>query len=149
MGRNNLRKKYIEAHPDEDVSNKQAHHVIPVEILKKLYGCDEAELPKTFNEEWNCLMLPTDTSQEFVHRGSHSGYTAFIQWLIDDISHGNITDANRMNILQTVAAIIRTFCEVNMEQFIKMNLEGTIDNIEEYAKIAELLCENANNQNKQ
>lgn len=137
MKRGNLRKNYINAHPHEDVSNKQAHHVIPVELLMELHNCSEAALPETFNEEWNCLMLPTDQSAEFVHRGSHSWYTAFVRWLINDISHGEITDANRMDIITTTAAVIRTFCECNMEQFIQMNLGGKIDDIETYAKIVE------------
>lgn len=137
MNRGNLRANYIAAHGEEAARNKQAHHVIPVEILKDLYDCDESDLSETFNEEWNCLMLPTDTSQEFVHRGSHSWYTAFIRWLINDISQGRLTDANRMDTLKTVAAIIRTFCEENMAQFIAMNLGGKINDIATYAKIVE------------
>lgn len=137
MDRRNLRANYIAAHGEEAARNKQAHHVIPVEILKELYGCDEADLPETFNEEWNCLMLPTDASQEFVHWGSHPWYTNFIRWQINNISQGNITE----DTLKTVATVIRTFCEENMEPFLEMKLNGTINNIEDYAKIVEFAYE--------
>lgn len=133
MNRGNLRANYIAAHGEEAARNKQAHHVIPVEILEELYHCDEAALPETFNETWNCLMLPTDASQEFVHWGSHPWYTNFIRRQINDICQGNITE----DTLKEVAAVIRTFCEENMEPFIEMKLGGKINDIETYARIVE------------
>ncbi|MCM1325637.1 MAG: AHH domain-containing protein [Bacteroidales bacterium] len=131
MKRSNLRANYIEAHGEAAARNKQAHHVIPVEILKELYDCTEAALPETFNEEWNCLMLPTEQSAEFVHWGSHPWYTEFIWYQIRSIGQGNIT----LDTLKTVAAIIRTFCEENMDPFMQMKLGGKINNIADYVEI--------------
>lgn len=137
MNRSNLRANYIRAHGEAAAHGKQAHHVIPVEILKELYNCDEAALPETFNEEWNCLMLPTNQSAEFVHWGNHPWYTQFIRYQIHSIGKGTVT----METLKTVAAIIRTFCYENMEPFMEMKLGGRINDIEDYVKIVEFAYE--------
>ena len=106
---------------------------IPVEVLTEICNCDEARLDEEYNKTWNCLMLPTDGSGEFVHRGSHPNYSRFIRWKIDDVCQGNIT----LDGIKAVAAIIRTFCEENMEAFVNIELNGKIDDFETYARTVE------------
>lgn len=133
MRRENLRKNFIEKYGEEAARGKQAHHLIPVEILKEIYHCGEEDLPEEYNQTWNCLMLPTDQSAEFVHWGSHSWYTQFVRDQIHNVGEDNITP----DTLRTVAMIIRTFCEENMEPFMDMKLNGGINDIEEYVEIVE------------
>lgn len=131
MDRNNLRRRYIEENGEGAARGKQAHHVIPVEILKEIYHCDEKDLPEEFNEPWNCLMLPTDQAAEFVHWGSHPWYSQFVRDLLCREAGSGIT----IDTIKTVAALVRTFCEENMGPFMEMKLGGTINNIEQYVEI--------------
>lgn len=133
MDRRNLRVNYINEYGEEAARGKQAHHVIPVEVLTEICNCDEAGLDEEYNKTWNCLMLPADGSGEFVHRGSHPKYTRFIRRTIEDICQGNIT----LDGIKTVAAIIRTFCEENMQAFVSMELNGKIDDLKTYVQVVE------------
>ncbi len=133
MDRRNLRTNYINEYGEEAARDKQAHHVIPVEVLTEIFDCNEADLGEEYNETWNCLMLPSHGAGEFVHRGSHPNYSQFIKWKIGDVCQGNTT----LDGIKTVAAIIRTFCEENMEACMDMKLYGKIDDFEAYAQVVE------------
>lgn len=131
MKRGNLRENYKKEHGEDAVRGKQAHHVIPVEILKTVYNCDEEELSEEFNGTWNCLMLPANQSEEFGHWGSHPWYTKFIWDQLGGPEERNIP----LETVMSVAAAVRIFCEENMEPFIKMKLDGRINDIEGYVRI--------------
>lgn len=133
MDRNNLRKNFINEFGEEAARGMQAHHVIPVNVLTDIYNCTEADLDEVFNETWNCLMLPADRSGEFVHRGSHPEYSRFVRRKIGDVCQGNIT----LDGIKTVAMILRTFCNENMQAFMDMELNGTINQLEVYAQVVE------------
>lgn len=56
----------------------QAHHIIPVEVIKEYVEESEYEF---YNQDWNCLMV-AEYGDAIIHSGSHPRYNEFVEKFI-------------------------------------------------------------------
>ena len=61
--------------------NQQAHHIVPVQVLKALNINENAY--ENYNRESNCLIVPK-MGAPIVHNGAHPQYNAFVLLYIED-----------------------------------------------------------------
>lgn len=130
MKRSNLRENYIEKHPDEDLTGKQAHHIIPVEFLCELYNCEESKLSEEFNDEWNCLMLPARGEETALrHLGCHPKYTRMVGELVLEDIRNNAGQVTQMESIKTIALAIKLWYMDNNNILVDRKRSEKVNNI--------------------
>ena len=130
MHRINLRNNYKKNHPYEDIKGKQAHHIIPVEILMDFFSTTEEDLPELFNEEWNCLMLPARGDMTSLrHSGKHPRYSRLVCDLIFKDMEDTIGTIDVIQSMKSVALCIKVWYEENNRDLVKDNIRDSVNNI--------------------
>ena len=66
----------------EFLQNYQAHHIVPVQVLKAL-EINESDYGD-YNKETNCMLIPK-YGDAIVHNGSHPIYNAFVLLYVEDM----------------------------------------------------------------
>ena len=112
----------------------QAHHIIPIEILKEVLQTDEENLSEEFNEVWNGIFL-NEWEGDNSHFGSHSAYTNFVRIrLAEEFER----EKDIMKAIKNLAAVIKSTLVENEES----DLGGTINDFEQYIEYIEQILIN-------
>lgn len=101
----------------KDLSGYQAHHIIPIEVVKNYANLADKDEDEYYDGAWNCLLLPEESEYALCnHKGSHPEYTKYVGRLVLEIMNDRRIDFK--TAAREAAELIRTFYNDNETAFL-------------------------------